>query len=310
MNDIPIEFWGVVIVALFSIFGDILVWFLNYRSAQIKFETEARAGYIQEILRDHYRLFNFIRQLRITPLKTTALKTTEEINKMMNARPFNFKVSIIEEWRNLYDVITLTEGRPSEEQISTFEEELWESLHYFDKEYKQILGIKRDRAIYGKKHTVRAMQQNDEANLRALYSHISRMFNSSINALTAVIFGWLAIFGLSMNPSIRNVLSKEINLLVFSPNLLQTITLVAATIFGLMALYFFYFRILQFARWIYKIENDLRLRGYYDTLPLSRGIRKVSIRKNLEKWTNGEIISAILLASYFLGTTIILLVTI
>lgn len=142
MNGIPIEFWGVVIVALSSIFANILTWFLNYRSIRIKFETETRAGYVQEVLRDHYKLYNFVRQLQITPIKEAALKATEEIHKIVNERPYNFKATVIEKWLGIYESITLIEENPIEE-IKDFQKDVWERIGYFEKEYEKILGIKR-----------------------------------------------------------------------------------------------------------------------------------------------------------------------
>jgi len=142
MSEVPIEFWGVVIVAASSIFSNVLTWFLNYRSARMKFETETRAGYVQEVLRDHYKLYNFLRQLQITPIKEEALKVAEEIQRIVNERPYNFKATIIEKWPRIYESITLLEEYPIDE-IKEFQKVVWKRINYFERLYEKILGMKR-----------------------------------------------------------------------------------------------------------------------------------------------------------------------
>jgi len=94
-----------------------------------------------------------------------------------------------------------------------------------------------------------------ENRILGFYSHTSRMYNSGINTLTAIIFGWISFVGIAINPSIR--MSKPYGVFfVF--------------VFFLMASYIYYFRILRDGKFIGKIENDLGLRNYIRTelLPL------------------------------------------
>ena len=153
------------------------------------------------------------------------------------------------------------------------------------------------------------MQQNEnKENLRALYSHISRMFNSSVSVLTAIIFGWVAFIGLSLNLLTNQYLTKQIPLIgkYMVITSFQIIVTIAALIFWAMAFFFFYFRILQYSRWIAQIENDLGLRPYCNALPMFRLVRTISIRQRPEEWTRGEIIAAIALAIYFIVPPLVL----
>lgn len=142
MKEVPIEFWGVIIVALSSIFTNVLTWFLTYRSTRMKFETETRARYIQEVLRDHYVLYNYLRQLAGIPIKEEILRIAKEAHNIMNERPYNFKVNFIHRWFGLYEMITLLEEYPDEE-ISKFQDDVLERITYFEKEYEKMLGIQR-----------------------------------------------------------------------------------------------------------------------------------------------------------------------
>ena len=137
MDEIPIEFWGVVIVALSSIFTNVLTWFLNYRSTRTKFESETRARYVQDVMRDHYRLYNFLRSLLMTPIKEEALKSAEEMHEIMNERPYNFKATIINEWLEIYHRITLFDETPID-QMAELEKDVLERINYFEKEYEKM----------------------------------------------------------------------------------------------------------------------------------------------------------------------------
>ena len=141
MADVSIEFLGVVIVALSSIFTNVLAWYLNYRSNRMKFETESRAAYVKEVLRDNYKLHNFLRQLQ-TPIKEEAIKASGEIQKIMDERPYNFKSEIIDQWTEIYFGIIYCDECPIED-IKKLTKEVWERICYFQEEYEELMGIKR-----------------------------------------------------------------------------------------------------------------------------------------------------------------------
>lgn len=142
MADVSIEFLGVVIVALSSIFTNVLAWYLNYRSTRIKFETESRAAYVQEVLRDNYKLHNFLRQLQATPIKEEAIRTSEQIQKIVDEHPYNFRSEIVDQWIGINQAIILVDEYPIEE-IKNLSKEVWERICYFQEEYEKLLGIKR-----------------------------------------------------------------------------------------------------------------------------------------------------------------------
>ena len=142
VNGISIELLAVVIIALSSIFTNVLTWFLSYHSTRTKFETETRARYIQEALRDCYKLYNFLRQLQSTPLYEEALKATKDINKIVSEHPYNFKATIINKWIGIYETITLPEEFATNE-IEDILKDVWERIDYFEDEYEKIMGIKR-----------------------------------------------------------------------------------------------------------------------------------------------------------------------
>jgi len=139
--DISVEFLGVVVVALSSIFTNVLTWYLNYRTTRIKFETESRAGYVQEVLRDHYKLHNFLSQLEATPIKEEAIKASENIQRMIDERPYNFRSEIIGKWIGMNQAITLIDECPREE-IKALREYVWQRICYFQKEYGNCLDSK------------------------------------------------------------------------------------------------------------------------------------------------------------------------
>lgn len=133
---------GVVIVALSSIFTNVLAWYLNYRSTRINFETESRARYIQEVLRDHYKLHNFLRQLEATPIQEEAIRVSEQIQKIVDERPYNFQSEILDKWIGINERIILLGEYPLKE-IQELWDDVWERISYFQKEYEKLLGIKR-----------------------------------------------------------------------------------------------------------------------------------------------------------------------
>ncbi len=147
MNGIPIEFWGVVIVALSSIFTNILMWYLNYRTTLMRFRAETKAGYIQEVLRDHYKLYNYLRQLEITPIKETALKATEEIQKIVEEHPYNFKQEILNKWIPIYEEITLQETNP-ENDIKALRKDVLNKIRHLEEIYEKLLGIRERRKLF------------------------------------------------------------------------------------------------------------------------------------------------------------------
>ena len=138
--DVSIEFLGVVIVALSSIFTNVLAWYLNYRSNRIKFETESRAAHVKEVLRDNYKLHNFLRQLQ-TPIKEEAIKASGEIQKIMDERPYNFKSQTIDQWNKVYFGIIYCDECPMED-IKSLSKEVWERICSFQEEYEELMGIK------------------------------------------------------------------------------------------------------------------------------------------------------------------------
>ena len=142
MADVSIEFLGVVIVALSSIFTNVLAWYLNYRSTRMKFETESWAAYVQEVLRDNHKLHNFLKQLEATPIKDEAVRFSEQIQKIMDERPYNFKSEIVDKWIAVNQAITLLDEYPIEE-IKNLSKEVWERICHFQEEYEELLGIKR-----------------------------------------------------------------------------------------------------------------------------------------------------------------------
>lgn len=142
MNGIAIELLAVVIIALSSIFTNVLTWFLSYHSTRTKFETATRAEYIQDVLRDCYKLYNYLRQLQSTPLYEEALKSTKDINKLVSEHPYSFKATIIDKWIGIYETITLPEENPAEE-IKDILKDITERIDYFENEYEKIMGIKR-----------------------------------------------------------------------------------------------------------------------------------------------------------------------
>ena len=95
--------------------------------------------------------------------------------------------------------------------------------------------------------------------LNSFYSHISRLYNSSISVFTAILFGWV-----TFNIFIINIINNKTSTL--SRCHLWLIFITGLIIIGGSALYF-YTRILRLGRFISKIENDLGLRNYFTDLP-------------------------------------------
>lgn len=125
------------------------------------------------------------------------------------------------------------------------------------------------------------------------YSHVSRLFNSSVNVLISIIFGWTAFIGLAW--SILRVLPD-----------MRLVLLITGFFIFMMALYNLYFRVLQFGRLIYRLENELELRNYIDGLITLPGIGMMVSRKNAEAFTLAEILAIVFLVAYFVATLLIL----
>ena len=134
------------------------------------------------------------------------------------------------------------------------------------------------------------MTQENEENLRAFYSHISRLYSSSITILTAIVFGWTAYIGLALNL----IYSKTIALTIVRP----VVFLIGIVIMS-MALYNFYFRVLHFSTLIFQLEARLNLIHYIENLrllPLVGGFVK---RRDERGLTRAKIATALILGTYF-----------
>jgi len=145
--------------------------------------------------------------------------------------------------------------------------------------------------------------EKDTNKVLGFYSHISRMYNSAINTITAIIFGWISFVGIAINPSVN--MPKEYSIFLI-------------LVFFLMASYIYYFRILRHGKFITKIVNDLCLRDYIrkellpldETLPIfgklmrrfDMGERKGDDPKkmNLEEKISGFIIIILLFVTAYM----------
>ena len=137
----------------------------------------------------------------------------------------------------------------------------------------------------------------DEAKLLGLFGHFSRMYNSTINALIAVIFGGAAFTGLALNLIHSDQFPK------FWP-----ILPITASFIILMAFYLF-LRTLQFDRCIAKLAFDFDLEDYLYSLPKTLLLSRVNKRTkdNIDGWTWGQRIALILMVGFFASSIAFLL---
>lgn len=94
------------------------------------------------MLRDNYKLHNFLRQLEATPIKEEAVRVSEQIQKIVDERPYNFKSEIVDECIGINEGIILLGENPLE-KIKKLSKDVWERICYFQEEYEKLLGIKR-----------------------------------------------------------------------------------------------------------------------------------------------------------------------
>jgi len=107
------------------------------------------------------------------------------------------------------------------------------------------------------------MSNNDK--LCQLYAHYSRLYNSSVNVLIAISFGWLPFISLAFS----QIADGEDFFGINTYNSIFNERSIFATI-GLIILIMVFlisYRILRFSKWIKKIENDFNLEEYKRTLP-------------------------------------------
>jgi len=127
-----------------------------------------------------------------------------------------------------------------------------------------------------------------------IFQECIRMYNSGINVLAAIFFGWLAFLGFAVNPQFSYLKGG------FVFYLIGIVTI-------LMASYFWY-RVLQHGRFVWKIEEDLRLRDYLDShLPRFSFNKRLSERQKAESFTCGEISSLIIFLGFLLVTFVYVL---
>jgi hypothetical protein len=134
------------------------------------------------------------------------------------------------------------------------------------------------------------MSDDSNSSLTALYSHISRLYNSGINALTAILFGWITYNGVVINLVANKIFP-----------IYRGIMAIIGTVIILLALYF-YLRLFLFGRWMAKIENDLKLRPYIHSLPRFGFFPKINERLGDDptKWTIMEVISLPAIIIFFI----------
>ena len=139
-------------------------------------------------------------------------------------------------------------------------------------------------------------EENKRDVLLGLYAHTSRIYNGSVNAAIAVIFGWLAFFGFSM----------AINQALFT-FYLKIILIGVGLIMFTFGLYF-YFRIWVHGRYLTAMMQDLGLGEYVVTMPRFRLLTRLNWRPpdQPSKWTLGEWIGIIFIILSFMVPLIIL----
>ncbi|MHA1632203.1 MAG: hypothetical protein ACTSXC_05260 [Candidatus Freyarchaeota archaeon] len=141
VGEISIE--ETVLVPLVSLIGMIIAIILNYRSMRIRFELESRAGYIQEVLRDMYRLVNYLRQIT---MGQDIRGNVEKIQELLNERPYNFKFKIINEWVEVRYELEKSGYKLEKsgliERVTKLMMDVMNKIHLYEEKYTKILGIK------------------------------------------------------------------------------------------------------------------------------------------------------------------------
>lgn len=130
---------GSILVAVISVIGMILVslvsWYLNYRSSRIRFEVETRAEYVQEVLRDNYKLLNYLRQIT---MRRETKGNVSKIQELMDNHPYNFKFDIINKWVGARHEF---EKSDSIEKITKLMMDVMNRISLYEDRYSKILGI-------------------------------------------------------------------------------------------------------------------------------------------------------------------------
>ena len=102
----------------------------------------------------------------------------------------------------------------------------------------------------------------DKTDTSMIYAHISRLYNSGISALGASIFGLSAYCGLALN--VRNNLPDQ---------------KIPLTFFGIgivLVMFYFFFRVLMFSRWLDQANTEYGLGPYWNTiLEKTKGTRLI-----------------------------------
>jgi len=135
------------------------------------------------------------------------------------------------------------------------------------------------------------MTKENEDNIRAFYSHVSRLYSSSVSILTAIVFGWTAYIGLALN-LIHN---RSIDLANVYP-----IMAFVGVVIMLMAFFNFYFRVLHFGTLIFQLETRLNLVPYIEGLRLLPLVAGLVRRRDARGLTRAEKVTALILALYFI----------
>jgi hypothetical protein len=175
----------------------------------------------------------------------------------------------------------------------------------YEKELLTRLGAKKlDICLFKvisslKEKGVSVYGSEDEAKLLGLFGHLSRMYNSTINALIAFIFGWATFIGLAV--SLKNNVT-----LWGMPAILA---IVAIAIFIILMAYYLFARTLQFDKYIAKMASDLNLGNYVSSLPKTWLLSRINKRtkENVYGLTSGQKAALILMTFFFIISLVLLL---
>lgn len=143
----------------------------------------------------------------------------------------------------------------------------------------------------GEEANAQAQPTSIEGALLGLFAHISRLYNSNVNAAIAALFGWItfnvAVFGFVNNTQLSQ----------YKPILMLT------GFFIMLIGTYLYIRALQFGRYLATMYRDLDLGEYIENnLPRLPIVTFLNYRpSNLpNKWTWGERISLVMLIIIYL----------
>jgi hypothetical protein len=132
------EFWGIVVVALFSIGSNVVVWYLNYKSTKKMLIIQSVAGYIQEVMRDNYRLLNHLRQIE---MKQDIRENLAKCQELFDSRPYNFDLMLIRKWPDAKRVFQEHGNFNAFTEIMAL---VTQDVDNFDERYRvEVLGEKR-----------------------------------------------------------------------------------------------------------------------------------------------------------------------